>query len=148
MLVTGIHFNVERITRASNRDPPSISHSKIVAVGFPRNVYLLSLLSFNRVVQDAGRKIFETMRSPREAKLSIGRVLTLEKRKCQVILRFIRLITQCYVNIFFELKTAFANNLYFYKNRVQTIRVYLLKLVCVCVCIDDKKRKIRINKVK
>lgn len=132
--MTGIHFNVERITRASNRDPPSI-HSKIVAVGFPRNVYLLSLLSFNRVVQDAGRKIFETMRSPREAKLSIGRVLTLEKRKCQVILRFIRLITQCYVNIFFELETAFANNLYFYKNHVQTIRVYLLKLVCVCVYV-------------
>lgn len=148
MLVTGIHFNVERITRASNRDPPSISHSKIVAVGFPRNVYLLSLLSFNRVVQDAGRKIFETMRSPREAKLSIGRVLTLEKRKCQVILRFIRLITQCYVNFFFELVTAFVNNLYFYKNHVQTIRVYLLKFVCVCVCIGDKKRKIRINKVK
>lgn len=49
---------------------------------------------------------------------------------------------------FFLLETAFANNLYFYKNHVQTIRVYLLKLMCVCVCIDDKKRKIRINKVK
>lgn len=34
---------------------------------------------------------------------------------------------------FFLLETAYANNLYFYKSHVQTIRVYLLKLMCVCV---------------
>lgn len=64
-----------------------------------------------------------------------------------VTLRFIRLITTLREN-FFLLETAFENNLYFYKKFSKiNIQINCMSLF-IKSRIYDKKRKIRINKVK